>query len=566
MKKFSKFVIHNLSFILFFLFVFTLSPITYHLSLAFGAPHISGKHIPGQPKDHVHKIPDVRQLRAIGLSPKAIREAIGATGVKKVAVILVWFPSAGTTTSGQNTIDNFTQIKDYLTGLTTFYREVSYNGALDIQVTPFPNWTTAYQMPNPMQYYGASTIPNGGATNDVYYNTYLLFKNALEAAGTSVSTGTYDAVMVLHSGYGQESGGKDGDIWSMMLGPWTALDIGGTIVNGFNEGTVVPALELGGNSPFGVICHEFGHQLGLPDLYNSVTGATQVGKWCLMDFGTWAVNGSSPSHPSIWCKDFLSWVNPIEVSISSINCTLSPIEISSQAIKIPVETGSGQEYFLLEYRRKNEPLANYDKGLPGEGILIWHIDDTIGSVANNDINNYTTRRVDLEEADSSDPSTNYGDSNDPWKQTTQTFSAPQSNANNTTLSGVTVTDFTGSGGSAMSFNILKTKISAEVTVAKAYNFPNPFPIPAEQKTTIKFTLTRPTTRIEVRIYNLPGELVYTIPYEKIKIVTADDYKYVYQTDPWEGMNQEGEKLASGVYFYVIKADKETKVGKLAIIR
>jgi len=72
--------------------------------------------------------------------------------------------------------------------------------------------------------------------------------------------------------------------------------------------------------------HEFGHALGLPDVYDATTGLTSVGVWDLMDSGTnlaavigyedpdtgelvgEAVTGILPPSLSAWCKWFLGWV------------------------------------------------------------------------------------------------------------------------------------------------------------------------------------------------------------------------------------------------------------------
>lgn len=443
-----KYELTQIKKILFFLF--TLSTFYFLLSTALAAPHISGKHIPGQPKDYVHKIPDVHQLRARGLSPRAIQEAIGAVGPKKVAVILVDFSSVdGTCNSPFPTISKFSDIRSYISELKNFYKEVSYNN-LGLEFDYYPSSTTAYSLTQTMSYYGYATADteNGDILikNAISMNSDIKHKNA---------GGIYDAVIVVHAGYGNEAVGSSntGDVWSALYSF--------SNTQGFTEGLTVPETALSGQSPFGVYCHEFGHQLGLPDLYNTNSGLSQVGKWCLMDYGTWANNGFNPSHPSIWCKQLLEWVSPVNISSTVTNTSLSAVEVSSQGIKIPISVASDldNEYFLLEYRYTN--AASYDNSLPGSGILIWHIDDTIGggsghwdfSNYNNINNNSAHRRIDLEEADSSDPSINNGNSTDPWPGTKNTFNSPQSDAYNGNPSGITVLNFAGVGSSSMNFSI-----------------------------------------------------------------------------------------------------------------
>ncbi len=132
-----------------------------------------------------------------------------------------------------------------------------------------------------------------------------------------------------------------------------------------------------------VFCHEFGHMLGLPDLYArpEVPGMEGVGVWCAMS----QQNGQGrPQHFSAWSKDLPGWVEPstIDPRVKQ-KVILSPIEKSpKECIKVLVKP-DGSEYFILENRAK----SGFDSVLPAEGLLIWRV--TPGN---------TTQRVFLEEA------------------------------------------------------------------------------------------------------------------------------------------------------------------------
>lgn len=114
-----------------------------------------------------------------------------------------------------------------------------------------------------------------------------------------------------------------------------------------------------------------------------------------------------------------------------------------------VGTGIG-EYFLVENRQK----IGFDAALPGDGLLIWHINESRG---NNSIDN--RRLVDLEEADGLnhlDTKTNYGDSGDPWYSNTAGFSEssnPNSSLYNGSASGIRVTGISASS-SVMTANLI----------------------------------------------------------------------------------------------------------------
>ena len=124
-----------------------------------------------------------------------------------------------------------------------------------------------------------------------------------------------------------------------------------------------------------VIAHEFGHMLGLPDLYYSrreVPNIEGLGDWCSMSTGH-GFDGR-PVHFSAWCKEQMGWTVPtmIDPRVQQ-KLILSPVEgKNSECIKIPIRP-DGTEYFLLE----NRVRKMFDRNLPGEGLLIWRVVDGI---------------------------------------------------------------------------------------------------------------------------------------------------------------------------------------------
>ncbi len=86
---------------------------------------------------------------------------------------------------------------------------------------------------------------------------------------------------------------------------------GGSIL--IDDYIIVPSLSCGGAMiEIGVICHEIGHAIGLPDLYDSNGGGNGIGYWGLMGSGNWNTP-SSPAHPDAWCREQLGWLNPVEI-------------------------------------------------------------------------------------------------------------------------------------------------------------------------------------------------------------------------------------------------------------
>lgn len=118
-----------------------------------------------------------------------------------------------------------------------------------------------------------------------------------------------------------------------------------------------------------VICHEFGHMLGLPDLYARPEnpGSEGVGVWCAMSN---QAGLGKPQHFSAWSKEQLGWVTPavIDPSVKQ-KLILAPIENSSKECFKVLARPDGSEYFLLENRKKK----GFDASLPAEGLLIWRV-------------------------------------------------------------------------------------------------------------------------------------------------------------------------------------------------
>ena len=198
--------------------------------------------------------------------------------------------------------------------------------------------------------------------------------------------GFVDVLTVLHSGYGAEFGGVDqygtaaiDRIWShrwAISPPWVSSK--GVQVADYS---ISPGLwGESGSDPvrIGVLTHELGHILGLPDLYDTAGGSYGAGDWELMSTGAWAVDNQQylPSHLSAWSKWKLGWLEPRMLD-QGWNIFES-VELNPEAGLISCGYGVG-EYLLLENRNK----VGLDSILPGEGLLVWHVDEAKGSLPYN---------------------------------------------------------------------------------------------------------------------------------------------------------------------------------------
>lgn len=166
----------------------------------------------------------------------------------------------------------------------------------------------------------------------------------------------------------------------------------------------------------GVAAHEFGHLLGLTDLYDigffaGRNGPFGVGDWSLMGTGALVGGGDAPTGLDADSRIRLGFVTPQVVPVGG-----APRDIDVTRGDHPVyQFAAGpdpREYFLLEPRWQQ----GIDAGLPGEGFLIWHVDEQ--QAANRGPNPY---RVALVQPDGRNdlgrPNGNRGDSGDAWPTT-----------------------------------------------------------------------------------------------------------------------------------------------------
>lgn len=90
------------------------------------------------------------------------------------------------------------------------------------------------------------------------------------------------------------------------------------------------------------------------------------------------------------------------------------------------------------------------------------------------------------------------------------------------------------------------------------NFPNPF----NPETWIPYQLAKPTN-VSIKIYTSNGQLVKHID---LGYRPAGEYHSRHEAVYWNGMNEEGEPVASGIYLYTMFAEEFTATRRMIIIK
>jgi len=241
--------------------------------------------------------------------------------------------------------------------------------------------------------------------------------------------GNVDGLMVVHTGPGAEYTGSVNDIWSHAWGvPVQYVD--GVYVRSYS---MEPEYwSHSGDMTCGVYCHEFGHQLGLPDLYDYDDGAEAsqgVGKFSLMAGGSWNGSlGSRPAHLDAWCKTRVGFATETVLSADATGIAVPASEYTPTIYRVwRGGTGTGYQYFLME----NRGAYGYDAAMNVAGLFIWHIEEASGNNDNQWYPGHTSSGhylVALEQADGDwdlERNINAGDAADPFPGSTnnRTFSS-----------------------------------------------------------------------------------------------------------------------------------------------
>lgn len=346
--------------------------------------------------------------------------------------------------------------EDQIRAVAHYFESVS-GGKQEVSGTVFPlSSDSAYHLPHPMGWYN----PNG---TDEQNNLGLarLLSDAVEAAKNSgdVDFSDFNLVVVFHAGVGKDVDvGYDEtpqDIPSLFITPAFLKEAFGEDFDGIDvgqnkkitSGIILPETENQDGLSLaltGMFAANLGSALGLYDLFSPSKQRTGIGRFGLMDMGLMNMNGLIPSPPGAFSRHQMGWDNVRILKNPQTDVAVRRLgtedDGTASLVQIPINE---DEYFLIEYRgdsavnldslygllldgRTELPtylelletrfhdqivrgqsgvlisVPDYDWGIPGAGLLIWHVDERViaekadgGSINDDPL----MRAVDIEEAD-----------------------------------------------------------------------------------------------------------------------------------------------------------------------
>ena len=301
--------------------------------------------------------------------------AVVPKGSWKALVILVKFSDKPSQVNASH-FDNI--LFSQSTGtLHDYYKKVSY-GSLDIVTVNLPSSVGWVSAPQTYSYY----VDGKNGMGSYPQNSQKLVEDIVNLIDPVIDFSKYDNdgdgyvddLFIVHSGSGADYTGNNNDIWSHS---WTTYAI--PILDGVKiyHYSIEPEYwENPGDMTCGVFAHEMGHSVfGLPDLYDTDYSSFGLGNWSLMAGGEWnGILGNSPAFPDAWSHIQMGYLSPTIISTNISGQSIHNVENTPEAYLLQ-NSLCGTEYFLVENRQQ----TSYDTYLPGNGLCIYHVDNSVSN-------------------------------------------------------------------------------------------------------------------------------------------------------------------------------------------
>ena len=314
-----------------------------------------------------------------------------------------------------------------------------------------PGRDSVYTLPQPMNAYGICSDD----ISDVIRGLEQYFLDCIHTADSAhivdpahpdIDFSQYDAIFLFHAGSDRQNDigfpPTCSDLFTgfIRFGDSVAVDGGAYFVKTALMMPETASQDNRATALNAVMAHEFGHQLGLVDLYRTDNFMSQLGDFALMDnngFGTGidfgfpvgSVYGAVPVYPCAWSRAYLGFEDVVDVRNGTdlpVTAAAAP-STTDKVYRIPI---SETEYYLVEVRSEDidglptnaqadslsnvilgparlipdtanpgrfviEQTGEYDFLLPGSGMLIYHVDEEVAGLDydGDGLNNFLDNQV-----------------------------------------------------------------------------------------------------------------------------------------------------------------------------
>ncbi len=315
----------------------------------------------------------------------------------------------------------------HMRSLSRYWETVSEQRiSLSWEIFP-PKRDSVYVLPHPMSYYGKCEPESVIVGLERYFIDCVQLADSMSP---EINFSNYQSIFLFHAGSDRQNdiGFPEtcNDLFTgfILFGDSLAVDSGNHYVRTALMMPETASQDNRATALNAVMAHEFGHQLGLVDLYSTRTFITQLGDFSLMDnngFGTGLdlgfdvgrVFGAIPLYPMAWSRAHLGYVDVHDFRYGT-DIRLAAAEMVSDSIKVARIPITENEYYLLENRLVDidgietglradsatnviqgpveifrepggqpffgEYTSEYDVLMPGSGVLIFHVDEGVFSL------------------------------------------------------------------------------------------------------------------------------------------------------------------------------------------
>lgn len=349
---------------------------------------------------------EAAQMRRIRRSHmEAGHTAFPTKGSPRSLVLLVSFADLDMGESLQNFKDLLNKSGYNHNGATGSCRDY-YIASSDSIFSPQFDCFGPYKLSKNMEYYGGNS---GGSNSQHAHEMVAEVCQMADNAGVNFkdydtnNDGLLDNVFIFYAGHNEAEGGPAASIWPHQSNI-SSMNIK---LDGVQVASYACTSEYKGSNGstrcgIGTFCHEFGHVIGQPDFYDTKYNYYSVGNWDIMCNGSYNNNSNTPPTFSAYERMYEGWLTPKQLLLPG-QYLLTDIPFHKEAYLIAASTHnlSGtspnpSEFFLLDYR---SGANGWDAYLPGNGMIVWHIDYQASAWTSNTPNNGPTiMRMHLEEA------------------------------------------------------------------------------------------------------------------------------------------------------------------------